>query len=172
MRSVSDAPAATTPDGARPMVGFTVSLAGAAAALAASAALVASAATFGHALELLLVFVVLTSVQCVAYVAAVQPWLASRTVPAHGQVLQAAVVVLVVATFLGGPELGGVGLCALVAGVLLPHASAIRFRRVNQELEDKDEPWLAEEGAREEATRALSEDPDHARTEQAPAPEE
>lgn len=156
MPSVSDAPARHGSAG--PMDSFSVSLAGAVGALACSAALVASADSLGRALELLLVFVLLTSVECVAYVEAVRPWLVGDPVRLPARVLQVGVVLLVLATFVGGPELGVAGLCALAAGVLLPNASAIRFRRVNRDLVDGGEPWLAEKGDQEAATRVLSDD--------------
>ncbi len=156
MHPVSDAAASARHERTGPLASFTVSVAGAVAVMAGSAALVASADSLGRALELLLVFMVLTSVECVAYVEAVRPWLAGDPVPVRGRVLQVVVVLLVLATFAGGPELGAVGLCALGVGVLLPNASAIRFRRVNEDLVEKGEPWLAEEGSHEAATRVLS----------------
>ena len=163
MHSVSEA-AAARHDRVGPMASFTVSLVGAVLSFAASAALVASADSLGRALELLLVFLLLTSFECVAYVEAVRPWLAGESVPAPGRTLQLVVVIIVLATFAGGLELGGVGLCALAAGVLLPNASAIRFRRVNEDLVEKGEPWLAEEGDQQAATHVLSEDPSSVQT--------
>jgi hypothetical protein len=133
MRTVGDAAAAG--QGRAGLMGsFAVSLVAAATSLAGSAALVASADSIGRGLELLLVFLVLTGLECVAYVEAVRPWLEGRPVPLRGLVTQAAVLLLVLATLAGGPELAGVGLCAFVAGVFLPNASAIRYRRVNQDL--------------------------------------
>ena len=43
-------------------------------------------------------------------------------------------MLLALLAFRGGVDMGLVGLCALPAGVFLPHASSIRYRRVQHEL--------------------------------------
>ncbi len=160
MRIVSDGAAVPGHDSAGPVDSFVGSLACGFVALVGSAALVASADSVGRALELLFVFVVLVCLQAAAYAEGIRPWLMGEPVPLRGQVLQFVVIGLLLATFAGGLRLTGVAFCALGAGVFLPHAAALRFRRVKRELGEKGETWLAEEDSSEAANRVLTGDPE------------
>jgi hypothetical protein len=147
MRIVSDAVADPRDDRAWPEGSFTVSIVVGLGALAGSAALVADARSFGRALDLLLVFGVLACLEAVAYLDAVAPWLRGRPIPRRTIAAQATIAVLVLATFLGGGDLGLAGLCGFLVGGLLPNASSIRYARVNRALAASDETPISEDPA-------------------------
>jgi hypothetical protein len=146
---VSDAPAFPSDDRAWPRGAFALSVALGLTALAGSAALVGSADSVREAVGLMLVFVVVGCLEAAAYVRVMKPWLRRQPVPVQAHVLQAAVVAIALFTFLGGPAVGGAGLCGFLAGVFLPNASAIRFARVNRALQEEGDPRLAEEDPEE-----------------------
>ena len=80
--------------------------------------------------ELALVFVVLTTLEVVAYAHALRPWLHTGHAPRRGQLIQVLVGLLALLAFALGPTMGLIGLCALAAGAFLPNASTIRAHRV------------------------------------------
>ncbi len=166
MQVVSDASSAPPLDGSGLSGGFALSLGSGFGALAGSAALVASASSLGRALELVLVFVVLTTLEVVAYAHALRPWLHTGHAPRRGQLLQVLVVLLALLAFTGGPTMGLIGLCALAAGAFLPNASTIRTHRVALSFTEPDDERGAD--GSETSAHASTTDPPAARARPAP----
>lgn len=94
---------------------------------------------------LVIVFALLACLEGLVCVDAVRPWLRGSPVTPRTWLLQIAVCLLVLAAFAGGPAVGGAAVCGLLAGVLLPAASAIRFSRLNRDLVAAEDERLAEE---------------------------
>ncbi len=145
MRRVSDAPAFSSVGRTWPRGAFAVALGCGLVSLAGSAALVASTDSLSRAARLVVVFALLAGLQGAVCVDAVRPWLRGIPVGPRTWLLQLAVVLVALAAFAGGPAVGGAALCGVLAGVLLPTASAIRYSRLDRDLVEEGDRRLAGE---------------------------
>ncbi len=139
MRSVSDAPAFPSVERTWPRGAFAIALGCGLVALSGSAALVASTDSLGDAGGLVVVFALLACLEGAVCVDAVRPWLRGSPLRPRTWLLQLGVGLVALAAFSGGPAVGGAALCGVLAGVLLPTASAIRYSRLDRDLGEEQD---------------------------------
>ncbi|MET0997351.1 MAG: hypothetical protein ABWX73_01440 [Marmoricola sp.] len=142
---MSDAPAFPSVERTWPRGAFAIALGCGLGSLAGSAALVASTDSLSDAAGLVVVFAVLACLEGAVCVDAVRPWLRGSPVSPRTWFLQLGVALVVLAAFAGGPSVGGAAVCGVLAGILLPTASAIRYSRLNRDLVEDEDRRLAGE---------------------------